>query len=442
MPTSSFFFSKAEPIPLLGGIYRDRYPYKIDCEGKLKNLTELIWNRSSIYRMAAVLSARFTSAIGVIALSIVLSRNLSTEDTGIFFGAFTIAMGLAIALRYGQDISIVREMTGRQKEIRSRVFWSSFALSLGLSVFLSLAIWAAATFLDRMEEMLRMVALSLVPLTIINIFSATLRSGEKPALGGLLEVGIVSGAATIAFLVYPVRSPGDAWTVFVVSAWSLAALTMVVTISLEGLEWQRPHALRKRLIDNFMLWQIALLSYASQWGSVVIMTAVATPTEIAATNAVFRLLAPLQFVVLTLDAYFAAQFARGDSRRTLIARRQSVILGTILASPYVFIIIFFPEIVLDKIFGTNYRENGFALQIVALGALTQISLGANGILLLMKGSERVVFLGVVLRALISLSLFGALFRFSPTIAACAAFSAGIVFQSIFNRHQANKHLFG
>lgn len=392
--------------------------------------------------MVAVLSARFISAIGVIALSVVLSRSLSTENTGIFFSAFTIAMGLAIALRYGQDVSIIRETAGQPKDIKSRVICNSLSLSIGLSISLSIALWTTAPFLGQMEDILRMVAPALVPLTIMNIFSAILKSSEKPALGGLLEVGLISGAATIALLIRPANSPEDAWSVFLTLAWSLAALAMIVTLFLERTEWHRPHELRKRLINSFMLWQIAILSYASQWGSVVIMTALATPTEIAATNAVFRLLAPLQFIILTLDAYFAAQFSRGGLQTCQIARRQSVILGTLLATPYVCIIVFFPQFALEVAFGTDYREYGVALQIVGLASLAQIFFGANGMLLLMKGAERTVFLSVILRALISLFLFVALFPYSPTIAACAAFSGGVILQSLFNRHQVNKHLFG
>ncbi len=395
------------------------------------------WTDSGVFsRLAKTLLARLTSALGVIVLSVLLARMLSLEEAGEFFGAFTICMGLSIVLRWGQDIMVLREIANAAETQQHTAVWHAIFLVGGLSVFVTAALLITATLTDSNATLLYRAAAPLLPLALMNVFSAILKGNNKPALGGLFEVGLVSGAASILIFLSSASTASAAWDCLVISAWVLSASIASYTVWIHDIRWTRPTNLIHRVRQSFDLWLVAVLSYLSQWGGVIFMAAVANIAEIAIVNALFRLLAPIQFVILTLDAFFAPRFARENVSNCTVAHRQSVYFGLLVVSPYAFIILTRPELLLVTIYGQSYGGHGLALQLLAIASVVQISMGPNGMLLMMRQAERTVLLSVVLRATTSLFCFALLYSWSPIFAAVISFSAGVFLQSLFNRRAA------
>ena len=53
---------------------------------------------------------RFVSAAGVFAISVVVSRQLSLEETGQFFAGFTAVIALSILMQVGQNMLLIRRV--------------------------------------------------------------------------------------------------------------------------------------------------------------------------------------------------------------------------------------------------------------------------------------------------------------------------------------------
>jgi O-antigen/teichoic acid export membrane protein len=178
---------------------------------------------------------------------------------------------------------------------------------------------------------------------------------------------------------------------------------------------------------------VAVLSYAAQWGVVFVVGIVLSHNAVAIMNALLRLLAPLQFVILTLDYFVAPRFARGNDADIARVRRRSIITGLALVAPYALALLSAPGLLLSYIYGPNYGAYGNELRILIAGLLFQMAMGPNGILLNMLSHDREMTVSVVLRICINLGIQMILFVRPALWIAAASYSGALLGQCIYLR---------
>lgn len=379
---------------------------------------------------------RAVSAGGVLAVSVVLSRQLSLPEAGSFFTAFAAAMGVSIFLQAGQPLLLIRKVAVRDDG--PDLFFQTLgniALISGPLICLMIA-WQILTRAGG--DPVGWIWVPLLPIVIIGQCASYLKGQGRPGAGGLFEVGVISAVATIYFVIFPAQTAMSAWWIFCVIAW-ISAIIAIAGV-MHGMRRGMPNTLYnpKLIYEARILWLNSVLSYVSQWGGVLIVAATLDADAVAILNAVFRLLAPIQFVVITLDYFLAPKLAaRGtfDLRRL---RMLGVLASLGLIAPYLLVLLVIPDIVLVTLFGDAFSGYGFALQILAFGALVQIVLGANGIALNMWGQDRIALNGVLLRSAMATFGSAALIPYYGLTAAVIAFSAAVVCQNGYYRYVVNR----
>lgn len=393
--------------------------------------------RASI-ELAGAFAGRSVSAAGVLAITVLLSRQLSLAEAGAFFEAFTILMGLAILTRCGQELRLLRTVARREGGRRTHEELSGSLAVVALAslvIGLPIMIWWSSS--DAASP-LKLLWLPLLPAAVTNVAAAYAKGMGKPALGALGEVGSISVVATIWLFVFPPGSALDAWLVLSFSAWVVGLIWYLILV-FSGSFMLRLAIPRLPLLDEAKhLWLVSVLSYVAQW-AVIFMIAIAMSTEaVAILNGLLRLLAPLQFVILTMDYFVAPYFSRESSSNINKVRSWSIATSLLVASPYAGLLIAVPETSLEFLYGLQYSPYGDELRILVAGTLLQIMLGPNGMVLNMLSRDKAMTASVILRVVVSLLTQIFIFIHPVLWIAAASFTAALVIQSIYLRAMADR----
>tara|TARA_R110002051_G_scaffold265548_1_gene325417 strand:+ start:6292 stop:7497 length:1206 start_codon:yes stop_codon:yes gene_type:complete len=387
-------------------------------------------------------SGRFLSAAGVIALSIIVSRQLSLRDAGLFFEAFISLMGLAIAVQFGSPLVILRKVANlRAEPEETGAILTRTLSSISAICYIVALVWIGYFFVLRdFSTPLSWVWINILPAAAMGPLSSYLKAKGLPGRGGFWEVGVLSLVASGFVLLAMPSNAMAAWVVFSVACWigMIAAMLQVGPRHFRSLFHP---ALDIRLItDGRFLWGMSILAYASLWGGVLISRWFLEEEATAVINGLFRTLAPLQFLILTVDYYTAPKFATtaGSKLRQLYTRAR--IMCFIMALPYVAATTILPSEVLVLLYGDKYASFGPELRIIILAMLFQITLGPAGMLLNMKNDDLVVLKCMAFKLLVYL-LLGVLlvmqFKISGIIFALAAsivLQALVQYIVVFRKH--------
>jgi hypothetical protein len=143
--------------------------------------------------LASAFTGRFVSAGGVLAISIILSRQLALPDAGTFFEAFTVLMGLAILTRCGQELRLLRAVAQSGKGSLHE-FMASLSLVTLASIVVGMpfVLWWAHS---GSQAPLQLVWLPLIPTAMTNVVAAYIKGVGRTGLGALAEVGSISVVA-------------------------------------------------------------------------------------------------------------------------------------------------------------------------------------------------------------------------------------------------------
>jgi len=382
---------------------------------------------------------RFISSAGVLGLSVLLSQQLSLEEAGKFFGAFAALMGIAIFLRSGQELLLIRKIAQDkdEPESQSSLFMHSLATVFCLSLVAVIILYAYYFTGEETPSPLSELWKPILPVTLINLAAAYMKGQGRSGMGGLYEVGLISMMAFLVFLVAPPTDAHSSWRIFTWVAW----ITFLISIGMAILRAQpsisafRPQA--SLLFEARHLWAFAVLSYLSQWGGLLVVAALVGSESVAILNALFRLLAPIQFVIITLDFFLAPKFSIASGREINRLRNLGIVASLAIAFPYIGFLLVAPNFVLWNVFGADYAAYSTELRILVVSSFVTMAIGANGILLNMCNKEKAVIVGVLGRSLVSVFLTLVLINYISLTAAVLGFALALVMQNLFYRIYAN-----
>jgi len=384
--------------------------------------------------------ARSLSAAGVLLISIILSRQLNLSETGTFFAAFTLLMGLAIFCRVGQELRLLRSVaTKKDGEGHREDLLSSSLITIAASGVIAVVIFSWWLWSERSSP-LTLLWVPLIPVALLNIASSYLKGIGSGGLGALSELGGISLIVSCYFLWSPQRTALNAWLVFCLVSWFVAVAWCVVAYIKAPGAMRVSHRWRNLITDARHLWAVALLSYLAQWGAMILVTIILAQDSVAVMNVLLRLLAPLQFVVLTLDYFLAPRFAHGTKGSILRARFLGIVTGLAIAFPYGLVLMIWPSVVLGHLFGSDYAAFGLELRLLIGATMLQMAFGANGMLLNMLSKDRAMTNSVILRLVVNTVLQFGLFLAPFLWMASLAHGAALMAQAIYLRMTADRFI--
>ena len=369
------------------------------------HLLEVIWSASK------ALVIRSLGTLLGFAVSVIISRLLGAEGSGIYYLAASV---MAIAATIGQlgfENTVIRfiashAVVGEWNSVRfvyrtaiKVVSLSSFVVSI---IIFTGAPWFAHHLFNKpvMEVPLMLMALAVVPFSISQIQTEALRGLMKiPASQAVRSVLLPLGSlvliypfvqlwqangAIVAYLVATVITAAVAW-VF----WS-RALKEIAGRDVSG---QATVTLRPLFQSSWPLFGLTLAGIVIQQAATILLGIWGNTGDVGIFNVANRVSSLLLFPLMAMTSILAPKFAamhRDGQRKELIklVRHSSAMLMG-FAVPAVIVMFFAAEWIM-KIFGADFVAGVWPLRLLLFGVLVNVSTGAVGEVLIMTGHEKLI----------------------------------------------------
>jgi|TARA_Y100001001_G_scaffold164313_1_gene196020 O-antigen/teichoic acid export membrane protein len=389
--------------------------------------------------LVPAIGGRIVSAGGVLALSISATRYLDATQSGRFFTAFTALMGLAIFMRMGLDILVLRLASQTPKQRSVQYLFDALKLVLAACALLIIVAFVWGLFFP-IELTYIYIAVSLFPLAASNIVAAFLKANGMNFSGSAAEVGLISLiTAAILPLILP-SGAEEALAALMVTSWFIFVFIILMCLKAYGKPNLNTSPRFDLVFEGRNIWAVSILSYASQWASLVFASFLLPVENVTTVNMLFRLLAPLQFVILAVDYWLAPRYSSCYVERIPTLRARAILMSYALCAPYALTVLLFPAEVISLLFGEEFVGASGLLRILIVATLIQIAFGANGILLNMLEQDRVVFLSVVLRSFSTLVILFFLYWCANLMIVVISFALPLFAQALFLRKASDKFL--
>lgn len=389
------------------------------------------------FELILLLVIRIIVAAGTLGLTLIITQNYEIKEVGSFFGAYTIIMGLSILSRFGLDTYTLRIIAKNsislknQKEIFSKIFITSLVVGL---IILCLIIITCITFYKK-NEIYYIIWFPYLPILLISLNSSYLKGVGLTKTGSFCEAGL---ASTISFLlilfIIEHITIFQAWIFYSICCWINLFISVIVLLfnNMYSKKYSDYTPSFSIYSESYFIATHSIFSYFSQWGALLLATLI-SEAMVAVLNAIFRMLVPLQFIVLSIDVYLSKKIVTSNLDRLFELRNLGLIINTFFCLPYSLLIIFFPENILTILYGKEYAQYSLELSLIIAVTMITIFLGPNGIILTMKSFDREVFIGGTYRTIL---FFTTLMIFSPVfgmIGSIVAYCISTLFQSSFYR---------
>jgi len=380
-------------------------------------------------------------------LSIVIARNLSVDDSGVYFSIISLVAVLSTVSRVGLDNTVTRFIaqanTEKNESKVSQVFstavkWSTIG-SLLVALIFAMFGGGYIYYSQQVESYLEVLFLIIIilPITSVNqILQQSFQGLKKTALFALF-----SGVARLItlFLLLIVLFFINIVTLNI--ALYIFASATFIAFSLAMLMWnkQRDHAIINHCEDK-QLHQRMKKSCLSLWGvscfaiimadGVQVMIGLFSEAEQASYFAIsMRVASLVAFILVAINGILSPKFAEistsNDPLRLQSVYRAATRLMLIITTPILLGIFIFADNVL-LVFGEQFQQATAVLRILVIAQFFKVAVGSVGQLLIMTGNERCqrnnLFFSVIVLLVLCLLLipfYGALGGAIATLCAIA-----------------------
>lgn len=387
--------------------------------------------RPDLRETLAALGLRGFGAVALLLATLLVTRNLSPEDAGIFFLGLSMLMVLVPIGLMGLPTSLTRLMSAASKARsindlsglnRLAVGWVGFGLG-GLLVILYL-LRSSIAFEIFAKPALAEVLAFMLPASLLFAFNV-LRAQQLIALRRELA-GLV-----ILFLAMPVLFAIGIWLsnphhpAAMARVYFFSALILHIAVAAvwrrESSSWGKGFFPASTLWQvAWPLWVVAIAGIGSRWGGQFISGIWLTGEEIALIVTAERLGMLAAFANVAIGPSYSARFARAYAEHNhaalSVAAWQGVLVSLTIAVPVVVAAFFFPSLLLS-VFGEQYGAGAAFLRIFCLGYFVHALFGLAPAILAMNGYEREVRTIALVGSTLTIS---GLFMLVPTHGAISA----------------------
>lgn len=355
---------------------------------------------------AAGFVARVLSAVMVFAFSVLLARTLGVANSGLFFLALAVVSAVSVLSRAGLDNAIVRfsaaAIASDQWTDVAALYRRSIAMvSIASAVFALLvyagAGWLAATVFSKpaLEDPLRILAVCLLPISLIMLHCQFLQSQKRIAPALYFQSALIPTFGVLAIALIPV-----AWSLNNVAAAYTGAgvLGAVVAVSVwlsRARFFGLPHSAydsKEFIASGLTLIPSDLVNKVLQpWAALICLGLWSTESDAGLFAAATRIAALVTFALVPVNSFAAPKIAafwhQGDAAALRKISRQATWLMMAVAAPMLAAILAFPGLIMS-IFGDDFRSAAAILLVLASAQVVNVVTGPVRSLLLMTGNEK------------------------------------------------------
>jgi len=383
--------------------------------------------REIVSGAAIVLILRILGSGVQLLFSILVARFFGADGLGVYALAFTVTTITAVIARLGIDQALLRfvaihaaeDQWARLKGFMIRGAWIIIASGSVLTTLLFLSSAIVSGHLFNKPELilpLRLMALTIVPFSLINLLAECLRAIKRirdctlvqgvlpPLLACVLLVPIYFiGVGILGAVVAYVCSV----LIVIIAGWRLWQRAIREHWAVAPLQVSSSELLR---VSIPMAW-VAAVSMLMGYSDVLILGVFRSVGDVGIFNAALKIAGLLSFVLIAGNAILAPKVAslyqQGEIATVNRLARFSTMMMIFLAAVPAVILLGFPDWVMG-LFGQTFSRGATALVILTMGQLVNVATGPVGVLLLMTGHERSmrrrVMVAATIQVLLGLSL--------------------------------------
>jgi len=330
---------------------------------------------------AGTFIAGLVSRIILLAMTIVIARQLSPEG----YGEFTFATGLAILVAQfallGWPAIMARliptlRMQKRYGSLRGLIRSGDFVALLG--GLLAAGTLITVALFPGMESglffSLILTATLVLPTTFNLLRRSQLAGARRPAMGLALDQALPPFIVLMVALVLGIANSGQALVIYALATcFGAAVATIVLRRSLPGEVWTSPPHFQVRL------WMVTALPLVMGLSAkqlmnrmdVLMLAPLAGLTEVGLYGVAFRMTYVLTFpqmIMMTIiTPLLAESIAARENRAAWLHFRTAMIFSLVLAIPTSLSLALFAEPTIALLFGTEYKGSAGPLTILAIG---------------------------------------------------------------------------
>lgn len=381
------------------------------------------------------------------ALYVALGRLLGAANAGVYFLALTVTTGAAVVGRAGLDYTTTRFVAAASARGDAAALQGLFRTILGIVVSgclaatvvcLGLSGWVGRRAFTEpaLVEPLRWMALSIVPIALLNVLGRALQ-GLKRIWEANLVMAVSAPALSLGavFLLAPRWGVlGAVWANTLASSAAMALglyLWYRVTPELRSIRGKFSTA--RLLQSSVPLWWVATLQLIIDASSTVVLGAWASPADVGIFVVANRAAALTSFVLMGVNSIsapkFAALFEQGDLVTLDRIARNSTKLMALAAAPCLLACLLFPARIMG-LFGPQFAAGAPVLVVLALGQYINVATGSVGFLLMMCGYETAYRNNFVACTVLSLLLNALLVPRYGVLGAAAATGTTLAVQNV------------
>lgn len=405
----------------------------------------------AIIRVAAVLSQFL--------LTLVITRLLTLEDSGIFFLALGALTLTGSVLSFGMEHFLVVKVASqivKHHTQRFKLFFKFILPIILIAIFFSLLLITYYALLNsKFSNMFHIEVMNIV-YALAAFTGITILCGCINGLGRV-NVSIILSKALIPIVLVLLLSLSDisnlksitslysiiAWITFGVALICFLTLTYSKNLRNIGGSTNKP-VIQK--LDSFGVATLTIIGITAQfliWSGPLCAALFTSTSDVATIHVVQRSVLVITFVLITVNALDAPKFARAYSKndkgymkkRAKFSAKLSASFGIFVG---ILVIIFSQNILL--LFGDDYRDKEVLLVILALAQIVSCICGPVNILLMMTGNKNLAaFSGLVSLGLI----FSLSFWLTPYMglkAIVIAMASGIAARNLIDTFYVKKKL--
>ncbi|GAA4874856.1 oligosaccharide flippase family protein [Ferrimonas pelagia] len=362
-------------------------------------------------------------------LNIVIARQLGVEQAGYYFLSLSAITLLATLGLLGFDNALVRFISSYNEKGNEHAIAQVYTLALSrvipaLLVIVSIAIYfvediALSVFSKpELADNLCLMLIASIPLSICLLHGFAFQGKKMVAMSVSSQSLLVPlGLLLVLFFFPSVSAEGLAYRYLAISC-LVAVFVTLYWHRTSSPTTARPTVDVKALIVPTLpsLFVIVFVGQSLQWGSQLLVGAIASAQDVAIFASAQRTAMLTSFILIAVNAIAAPKFAASYEKGDMAMLRQTAILSgrlmTIVAVPALCVMWFGAEFIMSW-FGDDFREGALVLRILAVGQFINVITGSVGYLLQMTGNERFLrnnlmfaFIFMVIGLPLAIPLFG------------------------------------
>ena len=359
-----------------------------------------------------------TRSIGGLAgflMSIVITRTLSVEDSGLFFLAHALCSAVGMLCTLGLTNAFVRFLGGFHAEanwgVIKGVFNRGLITVLLMSIIVSILFFFCSDFISNnlfnkpeFEGVLRVISFAIPFVAVYQLVSYAFQGLHKPIISIFLQSisnqVLVVIALLIALSLNMDLSATSVAIFFVCAVFLTAFISIVKWLLNKNLAVLADYSQMSELASSAKpLFLIMLMGIVVQYSGQIISGLYLNSSDVAYFSVAQRISMLTSFVLVAITMVAAPRFAASAKLgKTEELRNTSLFCSRVMilmATPVVVFIFFFAEFLME-IFGEEYVQAASLLKILIIGQFINVITGSVGYLLNMTGHEKdmrnVVFL--------------------------------------------------